>query len=232
MFFKKKIEIKTPRHVAFICDGNRRWARSRGMPATSGHAAGAGIVDKASEFFIKRGVSTISYFLFSSENWTRDPGEVKFLMDMLARESQKHADRAHERNIRVKFIGRRDRFVPKTAKMLGDIEAKTAGNSAGTIVIALDYGGRDEIVRAANAAIAAGTPANAEDFERFMDSGGLPPIDLMVRTSGEQRISNFMLWKLAYAELMFYPKHWPALRERDFEKMLNEYSERKRRFGK
>jgi undecaprenyl diphosphate synthase len=232
MFFKKTNEIKAPRHIAFICDGNRRWARRRGMPVTAGHAAGANIVDAATEFFIKRGVSTISYFLFSSENWARDKNEVKFLMDMLASDAEKHAKRAAKQNIRVKFIGRRDRFAPKIVKTLDRIEAQTAENTAGTIVIALDYGGQDEILRAANAAIAAGRQLNAATLETFMDSGDLPPIDLMVRTSGELRISNFMLWKLAYAELIFYPKHWPALRERDFNKMLEEYSARKRRYGK
>jgi undecaprenyl diphosphate synthase len=237
MFFKKKNEVKIPQHIAFICDGNRRWARRRGMPSVTGYKKGAEIVDKTAEFFIGRGVSTLSYFLFSTENWQRPAEEVKYLMKLLAEELQQHADTAHRKNIRVKIIGRRDRFSAKVVRMFERIEKQTAENTAGTIVMALDYGGQDEIVRAAQNAIDYSTSANdyrltANDFETFMDTGELLPIDLVVRTSDEQRISNFMLWKMAYAELMFYPKFWPALRNKDFEKMLDEYSDRKRRFGK
>jgi undecaprenyl diphosphate synthase len=233
MFFKKKKEIKIPQHIAFICDGNRRWARRRGMPAVAGYKKGAEIVDKTAEFFISRGVSTLSYFLFSTENWQRPAEEVKYLMKLLAEELQQHVDTAHRKNIRVKIIGRRDRFSAKVVRMFERIEKQTAENTAGTIVMALDYGGQDEIVRAAQRTIEADDRRlTTDDFETFMDSGELLPIDLVVRTSDEQRISNFMLWKMAYAELMFYPKFWPALTSRDFEKMLTEYSDRKRRFGK
>lgn len=232
MFFIKKKKIKIPQHIAFICDGNRRWAKHRGMPAVAGYKVGADIVDKSAEFFIGRGVSTVSYFLFSTENWLRPKNEVEYLMNLLAAELQQHADRADKKNIRIKIIGRRDRFSAKVIKMFEKIEKQTAENTAGTIVMALDYGGQDEILRAVNAAIADGGSVNMDDLECFMDSGELLPIDLLVRTSQEQRISNFMLWKLAYAELMFYPKYWPALGKRDFEKMLDEYSDRQRRFGK
>ncbi len=232
MLFKKKKETKIPQHIAFICDGNRRWARNRGMPAVAGYKLGAEVVDKSAEFFIQHGVSTVSYFLFSTENWLRPADEVKYLMDLMTAELQQHADRAHEKNIRVKIIGRRDRFSAKVIKMFEGIENKTSENTAGTIVMALDYGGQDEILRATNAAIENGKSVSMDEFESFMDSGELLPIDLVVRTSEEERISNFMLWKLAYAELIFYPKFWPALKTQDYEKMLNEYSNRKRRFGK
>ncbi len=232
MLFKKKKETKKPRHIAFICDGNRRWARNRGMPAVAGYKLGADVVDKSAEFFIGHGVSTVSYFLFSTENWLRPKNEVEYLMNLMTAELQQHADTAHKKNIRIKIIGRRDRFSAKVIKMFEHIEKQTGENTAGTIVMALDYGGQDEILRATNAAIADGRPVNTDDFECFMDSGELLPIDLVVRTSQEQRISNFMLWKMAYAELMFYPKFWPALGKRDFEKILDEYSDRQRRFGK
>lgn len=232
MLFIKKKEQKIPQHIAFICDGNRRWARNRGMPAVAGYKLGAQVVDESAEYFIRRGVSTVSYFLFSTENWLRPVDEVKYLMDLMAAELQQHADRAHEKNIRVKIIGRRDRFSAKILKLFDGIENKTCENTAGTIVMALDFGGQDEILRATNAAIENGKTINMEEFESFMDSGELLPIDLVVRTSEEQRISNFMLWKLAYAELMFYPKFWPSLNKNDYEKMLGEYSNRKRRFGK
>ncbi|MCL1892500.1 MAG: polyprenyl diphosphate synthase [Alphaproteobacteria bacterium] len=233
MFFKsKRKELKIPQHIAFICDGNRRWAKRRGMPVVAGHAAGANILDPLCEYFFSRGVSTLSFYIFSIENWGRDSKEVKFLMDFFESEMPKHVGRAHQKNIRIKFIGRRDHLPKSILKMCEKYEKETAENDAGTIVFALDYGGQDEIVRATNAAIAAGAPVDIDTFESFMDTGELLPIDLVVRTSGEQRISNFMLWKLAYAELMFYPIYWPALKERDFEKMLEEFSERKRRFGK
>jgi undecaprenyl diphosphate synthase len=232
MLFKKKIEVKPPQHIAFICDGNRRWARKRGMPAVAGYKLGADVVDKSAEFFITHGVSTVSYFLFSTENWLRPADEVKYLIDLMTAELQQHADRAHKKNIRVKIIGRQDRFSQKILKIFEAIEKKTGENTAGTIVMALDYGGQDEILRATNAAIENGKPISMEEIESFMDSGELLPIDLVVRTSEEQRISNFMLWKMAYAELLFYPKFWPALNTKDYEKMLIEYSNRKRRFGK
>lgn len=231
MLFRKK-EIKTPQHVAFICDGNRRWARAHGRVASYGHEKGADIVDTAAEYLIGRGVNTVSFFIFSIENWGRDKQEVSFLMNFMLAEMPKHVKRANEKNIRVKFVGRHDHLSAKVLKMCQKCEDDTAENTAGTIVFALDFGGMDEIVRAANAAIAAGDTVSAETFETFMDTGELLPIDLMVRTSGEMRISNFMLWKLAYAELMFYPRHWPALTNRDFEKMLQEYNKRQRRFGK
>lgn len=232
MLFKKKQETKTPQHIAFICDGNRRWALKRGMPTVAGYKLGTKVVEKSAEFFIKHGVSTVSYFLFSTENWLRPADEVKYLMDLMAAELQLFVDRAHEKNIRIKIIGRRDRFSSKIVKMFEGIEKKTSENTVGTIVIALDYGGHDEILRGVNAAIENGKSVSMEEFESFMDSGELLPIDLVIRTSEEERISNFMLWKLAYAELMFYPKFWPALNNKDYEKMLNEYSNRKRRFGK
>lgn len=232
MFLIKKKEQKIPQHIAFICDGNRRWARKRGMPAVAGYKLGAEIVGKSAEYFINCGVSTVSYFLFSTENWLRPTDEVKYLMDLMAAELQKYADRAHEKNIRIKIIGRRDRFSAKILKNFDYIEKQTNENTAGTIVMALDFGGQDEIIRATNAAIKNGEQVNLEEFESFMDTGELLPIDLVVRTSEEQRISNFMLWKLAYAELMFYPKFWPALNDRDYKKILKEYSNRKRRFGK
>ncbi|MDR0967672.1 MAG: di-trans,poly-cis-decaprenylcistransferase [Rickettsiales bacterium] len=231
--FRKKEQKKVPGHIAFICDGNRRWARARGLPAVAGYKIGAEIVDKTAEYFISRGVNTISYFLFSTENWNRPAAEVEYLMKLLETELGQHADRANEKNIRVKIIGRRDRFSGAVKKLLAKIEKQTAENTAGTIVLALDYGGTDEIVRAANVAIKNGELLGGDDdFNDFTDSGELLPIDLVVRSGREQRISNFMLWKMAYAELLFYPKHWPALNNRDFDKMLCEYDARKRNFGK
>ena len=233
--------VDVPQHIAFIMDGNRRWAKMRGQPGIYGHKCGADTAKKVAEYLLERGVSTISFYTFSIENWGRDKAEVKFLMDFIESEMPKHVDFAKEKNARVKFIGRRDHLSKKIVKLCEKFERETAGNTAGTIVFALDYGGQDEIVRAANDAIdyytANGLTTHdsrltTHDFESFMDSGELLPIDLMVRPSGEQRISNFMLWKLAYAEFMFIPELWPDIDEKILDRILDEFSQRQRRFGK
>ncbi|MCL2331184.1 MAG: polyprenyl diphosphate synthase [Proteobacteria bacterium] len=228
-----------PQHIAFIMDGNRRWAAARGKPGLYGHKVGADVAAKVAEYLIKRGVGTVSFYVFSIENWGRDAAEVDFLMKFIQSEMPKLAARAAKNNIRMKFIGRRDHLAPKILKLCDKFEKDTAENTAGTLAFALDFGGQDEIVRAANDAIEyyRNNPTNDQrlttaDFESFMDTGELLPVDLMVRTSGEQRISNFMLWKLAYAELMFIPEHWPEVDEKILERILGDYAKRQRRFGK
>lgn len=228
-----------PAHIAFIMDGNRRWAKMRGKPGIYGHKKGAEVARKVAEYLINRGVGTVSFYVFSIENWGRDKKEVDFLMQFIESEMPKHVAYAVKNNVRVKIIGRRNHLDKKIVKLCEKFERDTAENTAGTIVFALDYSGQDEIVRAANDAIAYykenpthDSRLTTHDFESFMDTGDLLPVDLMVRTSGEQRISNFMLWKLAYAELMFIPEHWPDVDEKILERILKEYSERERRFGK
>jgi undecaprenyl diphosphate synthase len=171
-------------------------------------------------------------FAFSSENWTRSKDEVDFLMRLIETEMPRRIETARRDGARVKFIGRRDRLSKKIVKMFEKAEKDTSENAKGTLVFAIDYGGRDEILRAANAAIGAGAPVDEETFESLMDTGDLPPIDLVVRTSGEQRISNFMLWKLAYAEMMFVPEDWPQIDAKILDRMLGDFEKRIRRFGK
>ena len=221
--FKKKKSIapidttkKVPRHIAFICDGNRRWAEARGLPPLAGHQAGIANFENLVDWFIARGVTTITFFLFSTENWNRSQEEVDFLMNLFYTELDKNMKHALEKNLRYRVIGE-----------------KSADGTAGTVVFALNYGGQDEIVAAVNDAIATGEPVDKETFETFLDTGELLPIDLMVRTSNEFRISNFLLWKLAYAELLFVPEHWPDLvrDEKMWQYTLDEYAKRNRRFG-
>ena len=237
-FFKKQQTksvnpTKIPQHIAFICDGNRRWAENRGLPPLMGHQAGIANFEKMAEWFINRGVTTLTFFIFSTENWDRSEEEVDFLMNLFCDVMEKNKDYALKQNIRYRVIGSRDRLPKKLAKLCDELEEKSAENTGGTIVFALNYGGQDEIVRAANMAIENGEPVTRETFETFMDSGDLLPIDLMVRTSNECRISNFMLWKLAYAELLFVPEHWPDLvrSEKLWQHVLDEFSTRNRRFG-
>ena len=225
--------VKIPQHIAFICDGNRRWAEARGLPPLAGHQAGIVNFENMADWFIKHGVTTITFFIFSTENWNRSEEEVDFLMNLFCQEMEKNMKHALEHNIRYRVIGSREKIPSKLAKLCYDLEEKSAENTGGTIVFALNYGGQDEIVRAVNAAIENGQPVDKETFETFMDTGDLLPVDLMVRTSNENRISNFLLWKLAYAELLFIPEHWPDLirSEKLWQRVLDEYQKRDRRFG-
>ena len=224
---------KVPKHIAFICDGNRRWAEARGLPPLAGHRAGIANFENLVDWFIARGVTTVTFFIFSTENWNRSQEEVDFLMDLFYTELDKNMKHALEKNLRYRVIGSRDRLPARLAKRCDELESAAAECTGGTVVFALNYGGQDEIVAAVNDAIAAGAPVDKETFETFLDTGELLPIDLMVRTSNEFRISNFLLWKLAYAELLFVPQHWPDLvrSEKLWQYTLDEYAKRNRRFG-
>ena len=236
-FFKKNTApatpAKLPRHIAFICDGNRRWAENRGLPPLMGHRAGIANFENLVDWFISRGVTTVTFWIFSTENWNRSTEEVNFLMDLFYQELKKNMKHALEKNLRYRVIGSRDRLPEKLARLCDELEDSSAENTGGTVVFALNYGGRDEIVNAVNAAIAAGKPVDRDTFETFMDTADLLPVDLMVRTSNEFRISNFMLWKLAYAELLFVPQHWPDFvkDEKAWQFTLDEFAKRERRFG-
>ncbi len=236
-FFKSKqvpsTATKVPQHIAFICDGNRRWAENRGMPPLMGHQAGIANFENLVDWFLKRGVSTVTFWVFSTENWNRSKEEVDFLMDLFYTELKKNLNNAIEKNLRYRVIGSRERLPEKLAKLCDELEEKSSEHTGGTVVFALNYGGKDEIIDAVNAAIENGEPVTKETLETFMDTGDLLPVDLMVRTSNEYRISNFMLWKLAYAELLFVPEHWPDFvkNEKLWQYTLDEFAKRNRRFG-
>lgn len=238
LFKKKQVAqckktAQVPQHIAFICDGNRRWAEMRGLPPLMGHQAGISNFENLVDWFMARGVSTITFFCFSAENWNRSQEEVDFLMNLFVTELEKNMKHALEKNIRCRVIGSRDKLPEKLAAMCDELEEKTAENTGGTVAFAINYGGQQEIVDAVNAAISAGEPVTMETFETYLDTGDLLPIDLMVRTSNENRISNFLLWKLAYAELLFVPEHWPDLvkNEAGWQNVLDEFAKRNRRFG-
>ena len=237
LFKKKQATVtdntKIPQHIAFICDGNRRWAEMRGLPPLMGHQAGISNFENLVDWFMSRGVSTVTFFIFSAENWNRSQDEVNFLMDLFYTELKKNMQHALEKNIRYRVIGARDRLPEKLAQLCDELEETSAENTGGTVAFALNYGGQQEIVDAVNAAIANGEPVTKETFETYLDTGDLLPIDLMVRTSNESRISNFLLWKLAYAELLFLPEHWPDLvkNEKLWQGVLDAFAQRNRRFG-
>ena len=237
LFSKKKTEPavvqKIPQHIAFICDGNRRWAEARGLPPLAGHKAGIANFENLVDWYIAHGVSTITFFIFSTENWNRSQEEVDYLMDLFYTELKKNMKHAVEKNLRYRVIGSRDRLPTKLAKLCDELEQTSTDGTNGTVVFALNYGGQDEIINAVNDAIAGGAPVDKASFETYLDTGDLLPIDLMVRTSNEYRISNFLLWKLAYAELLFLPEHWPDLvkSEKLWQFTLDEFAKRNRRFG-
>jgi len=222
-----------PQHIAFICDGNRRWAKEHGLPPLMGHEAGIANFEACIDWFLAHGVSTVSFWIFSTENWDRSKEEIDFLMNRFYSVMKENMKHAIEKNLRYRVIGSRERIPAKLAKICDELEEKSAAGTAGTVVFALNYGGKDEIVRAVNAAIAIGKPVDKESFESLMDTGDLLPIDMVMRTSGESRISNFMLWKLAYAELYFPPYAWPEFvgNPKHWESVLHEFARRTRRFG-
>ncbi|MDR0449175.1 MAG: di-trans,poly-cis-decaprenylcistransferase [Rickettsiales bacterium] len=225
---------KFPGHIAFLMDGNGRWAKRRGLPRTAGHLAGSDIVEKLAEYLIDNGAHTISFYAFSTENWSRPKSEVDFLMNLMAKELKRVKKHAMEKDIRVKFIGRRDNVSTALLSAMEDIEMATFANSRGNVCFAVDYGGQDEILRAAKDMLSDGVDPEkltAEKFNSYLDSGELTPIDLLVRTSGEQRISNFMLWKSAYAEIAFIPEMWPDMNIKVMDRVLKDYNGRDRRFG-
>lgn len=224
---------KVPQHIAFICDGNRRWAEMRGLPPLMGHQAGIANFENLVDWFMQRGVSTITFYVFSTENWKRSKEEVDFLMDLFYTELKKNMKHAVEKNLRYRVIGSRDKLPKRLANLCDKLEETSAEGTAGTVVFALNYGGQDEIINAVNAAIDNGEHVTRDTFETYLDTGDLLPVDLMVRTSNEHRISNYLLWKLAYAELMFVPEHWPDLvkNEKLWQSVLDEFATRNRRFG-
>ncbi|MBU6419601.1 MAG: di-trans,poly-cis-decaprenylcistransferase [Rhodospirillales bacterium] len=223
-----------PAHVAIIMDGNGRWAAARGLPRVAGHREGAKAVRRTIEAAVNHGVQYLTLFAFSSENWQRSAGEVQDLTFLLKHYLRSELAELHAEGVRLKVIGERERFGDTLAQELEAAERKTANNKRLTLVLALSYGGRAEIVAAARRAIEAGmkpTELNEQNFGSLLFTGGIPDPDLVIRTSGEQRVSNFLLWQLAYAEILFTKTLWPDFCGRDFAGALEEYAGRERRFG-
>ncbi len=227
-----------PRHVAIIMDGNGRWAKERGLPRREGHRAGAESVREITDTCIEVGVEYLTLYAFSSENWSRPAAEVKALMALLDRFLAEKAKDLDQQQIRLLAIGQLERLPAKTRRLLDKIMARTAGHGAMTLVLALSYGGREEIVAAArslavDAASGALQPAaiNEALFASRLQTAGIPDPDLLLRTSGEMRVSNFLLWQISYAEIVIVKKLWPDFRRNDFVEAVHEYQRRHRRFG-
>jgi undecaprenyl diphosphate synthase len=223
-----------PNHLGLILDGNRRWAKERGLRPFEGHRRGYFRLKKVALAAFDRGVNYVSAYVFSTENWKRSPEEVAYLMDLLHWVAKHEVVSLHKKGIRVMFIGTDTGLDPKIIKTIHESEAKTAANTKGTLVLCLNYGGQQEMADAAASLIRAGV--KAEDvtpdlLAKHMYAPMLPPVDLVIRTSGEQRLSGFMLWSAAYAEMKFIVKNWPSFTVADLDVALADYSKRERRFG-
>lgn len=227
-------ESTLPTHLGFIIDGNRRWAKEHGMPTAEGHRRGYEALKSILIETIERGVNYASAYVFSTENWKRSEAEVSFLMGLVLKLIERDIDEIIERNIRIRILGTRDRLSKKVAAAVQRAEERTAHCTKGTLALCFNYGGQQEIVDACKALIESGARAEEitpESITKNLYAPDIPQVDMVVRTSGEQRLSNFMLWRSAYSEFMFIKKNWPDMNFEDLDDVLEEYSRRNRRFG-
>ena len=227
-----------PHHIAIIMDGNGRWAAERGLPRTEGHRRGVDALRRTVRAAGDLGIGVLTIFSFSAENWTRPQSEIRDLMGLLRRFIRHDLADLHRGNVRVRIIGEREGLAPDIAGLLQEAEELTRGNTGLLLIVAFNYGGRQEIARAARRAaadVAAGHlqahQITAESFTRYLDAPDVPAPDVIIRTSGEQRLSNFLLWQAAYSELIFVPVYWPDFDRTILENAIAEYHRRERRFG-
>ena len=229
----------TPRHIAVIMDGNGRWAQSRGLPRKAGHRAGAESVREAVDACLDLGVEFITLYAFSSENWSRPEKEVATLMSLLEQFLKTKGKEFMKKNVRLRTIGRIDRLPDSCRAQLDKVISETADNTALTVILALSYGSREELVdstRRIATKVAAGQLSpddiNNDTIAQHLDTADFPDPDLLIRTSGELRLSNFLLWQLSYAEFFISPNNWPDFGKNDFREAVAEYARRHRRFGR
>jgi undecaprenyl diphosphate synthase len=230
--------FEVPQHVAIIMDGNGRWAASRGLPRVEGHRRGVEALRKTVRAAGEIGISYLTIFSFSSENWSRPASEIRDLMGLLRRFIRNDLAELHQNGVKVRVIGQRDDLDPDIRRLLEEAEELTRDNRNLTLVVAFNYGGRQEIARAAARIaqdIAAGRlkpeAVTADTITRHLDAPDIPDPDLLIRTSGEQRLSNFLLWQCAYSELVFVPIYWPDFDRKALEEAVAIYRQRERRFG-
>lgn len=225
-----------PRHVAVIMDGNGRWAKKRFMPRVAGHVKGVELVREMVRACLERGISYLTLFAFSSENWRRPQEEVSLLMQLFVKALEQEVDKLDRNGVRLRIIGDLSRFDSRLQQLIRDAENRTAGNTRLDLTIAANYGGRWDIMQAVNQMLAA-QPDKREgwsesDLDPFLSMNYAPEPDLFIRTGGEERISNFLLWQLAYTELYFTPTLWPDFDTAEFGKAITSYQQRERRFGR
>ena len=223
-----------PRHVGYIVDGNRRWAKKHGIPTYEGHLAGYNTLKEIALETLAQGVEYMSAYVFSTENWKRSADEVKKLMGLVLKLVSSDLPEFKAHNVKLRIIGSREHVEAKILKAINKAEAETAHNTGGTLVLCFNYGGQLEVVDAVKKLIQSGvdTDAITEDLiTQHLYAPEVPPVDVVVRTSGEQRLSNFMLWRSAYSEFIFLKKNWPDMTKDDVASIMKEYAKRQRRFG-
>ncbi len=223
-----------PKHVGIILDGNRRWAREHGLSPMEGHRKGSENFGDAVKYLFNNGVSYVSAFVFSTENWKRAEEEVSFLMNLVIKLTGDRLKEFDDAGIRLLILGSRERLSKNVLKAIEKTEKTTAGNKKGTLALCFNYGGQQELVDACSSLVRDGVSADAitpEVIQSYLYWPEVPDVDLIVRTSGEQRLSGFMLWRSTYAELLFLDKHWPAVTEEDMASALAEFAHRQRRYG-
>jgi len=230
--------LKIPAHVALILDGNGRWAKKRGLPRQFGHKKGCETVEQTVEDAARLGIRYLTVYGFSTENWKRPEEEVGALMQLFRFYAKRLLGMAEKNNVRVRMIGERSRFAPDIVQAINDLEEKTKNNTGMTFIIAVNYGSRDEITRAVKRIMAdckegklAPEEMNEELFSSYLDTAGIPDPDLMIRTSGELRLSNYLLWQLAYSELYVTDCLWPDFNKEELLNAIRQYNKRERRFG-
>lgn len=224
-----------PVHVAIIMDGNGRWAQKRGLPRLDGHRVGVDSIQKILKTLSQKGVQYVTLYAFSTENWNRPEEEVTGILEILQYALRVQTEALHENNVRIVHIGKQDRLSPQLREEVARAEQLTRGNSGITLNVAFDYGGRDEILAAVKKIIRDGIPEDQVDealFQSYLFTGHSPDPDLIIRTGGEMRISNFLLWQSAYSEYYHTPTLWPDLESDEIERVLEDYSTRQRRFGR
>ena len=219
------------RAVAIIMDGNARWARKRSLPIAAGHRAGTKALRRTVEASIDLGVESLAVYAFSTENWTRPLEEVQLLMTIFTETIERELPDLVRQGVRTRFVGRRDRAPEALRERMAALERETEGNRRLDLWIAFDYGGRAEIIDAANRAVRERREVDEETFASYLNAPEMPDPDLLIRTSGELRISNFLLWQLAYAELVFVDTLWPDFGEEQLRAAVDDYASRRRRFG-
>ena len=229
---------KALNHLAVIMDGNRRWARNLGLEVLKGHHRGADTLKEISKATIEQSIGWLTVFAFSSENWQRPSAEIRGLLALMKEFFTSQSRDLIDNNIRLRVVGRRDRFSAELQQLIGDVERSSAPNTGLNLTVALDYGGRQDIAGAAaqiahevETGLLRADQVNDDLLKSRLSTKVLPPVDLLIRTGGEKRISNFMLWDLSYAELVFSDKFWPEYSITDFLSAINEYYKRDRRFG-
>ena len=223
-----------PKHVGYIVDGNRRWAKTHGIPTYEGHLAGYNAIQEVAKASFDEGIEYVSAYIFSTENWKRSQEEVGKLMGLVLKLLTSDLHIFEENNVKLKILGSRDRVSDKILKAIDDAEARTANNTKGTLAICFNYGGQQEIADACKKIIQSGVSLDEitpELISENLYAPEVPPVDIIVRTSGEQRLSNFMLWRASYSEFMSLEKLWPDMTKEDVTAILKEYARRDRRIG-